>query len=160
MRIVFDLDRLSYEELLGYFFRLHDPTALNRQGNDVGTPYRSAIFYENEARRRVAEAVKAKVETSGKRKRPLTTEIVPASEFWLAEEYHQDYLQKTLAATAATSSGTECGERNFRSRTARRSTGFAPPLSTFASERSPVGGLTTGVRRRTRFPQPGPQTKS
>ncbi|MEK7799791.1 MAG: bifunctional methionine sulfoxide reductase B/A protein [Acidobacteriota bacterium] len=94
VRVVFDPDRLSYEDLLGYFFRLHDPTTLNRQGNDAGTQYRSAVFYANEAQRRVAEAVKARVEASGKWKRPLTTEIVPAAEFWLAEEYHQDYLQK------------------------------------------------------------------
>lgn len=94
VRVVFDPDRLSYEDLLGYFFRLHDPTTLNRQGNDVGTPYRSAIFYQNDTQKRIAEQVKAKVDASGKWKRPLTTEIVPAAEFWLAEEYHQDYLQK------------------------------------------------------------------
>jgi peptide methionine sulfoxide reductase msrA/msrB len=94
VRVVFDPDRLSYEDLLGYFFRLHDPTTLNRQGNDAGTQYRSAVFYANEAQRRVAEAVKARVEASGKWKRPLTTDIVPAAEFWTAEEYHQDYLQK------------------------------------------------------------------
>ncbi len=94
VRVVFDPDKLSFEGLLGWFFRLHDPTTLNRQGNDVGTQYRSAIFYQNEEQRRVAEAFKAKVDASGKWKRPLTTEIVPASEFWLAEDYHQDYLQK------------------------------------------------------------------
>jgi len=94
VRVVFDPDRLTYEELLGWFFRLHDPTTLNRQGNDAGTQYRSAVFYQNEEQRGVAEAVKARVEASGKWKRPLTTEIAPAAEFWLAEEYHQDYLQK------------------------------------------------------------------
>jgi peptide methionine sulfoxide reductase msrA/msrB len=94
VRIVFDPDKLSYEELLGYFFRMHDPTTLNRQGNDIGTQYRSAIFYENDEQKRIAEMAKAKVEASGKWKRPLTTEIVPAGEFWPAEEYHQNYLQK------------------------------------------------------------------
>jgi len=94
VRIVFDPDRLSYEDLLGWFFRMHDPTTPNRQGNDVGTQYRSAIFYENEEQRRVAEKVKTGVEASGKWKRPITTEIVAATEFWPAEEYHQNYLQK------------------------------------------------------------------
>jgi len=94
VRIVFDPQRLPYEELLGYFFRMHDPTTPNRQGNDVGTSYRSAIFYEDEAQRQTAEAVKARVDASGKWKRPIVTEIVPASKFWSAEGYHQDYLQK------------------------------------------------------------------
>jgi peptide methionine sulfoxide reductase msrA/msrB len=96
VRIVFDPNRLSYEDLLGYFFRMHDPTTPNRQGNDVGTQYRSAIFYLDEEQRRVAEKVKAHVEASGKWKRPIVTEIVPATEFWPAEEYHQNYLQKHL----------------------------------------------------------------
>jgi peptide methionine sulfoxide reductase msrA/msrB len=94
VRIVFDPERLTYEELLGYFFRMHDPTTPNRQGNDVGTQYRSAIFYESEEQRRIAEKVKASVEASGKWKRPIVTEIVPATQFWPAEDYHQDYLQK------------------------------------------------------------------
>ena len=94
VRIVFDPERLTYEELLGYFFRMHDPTTPNRQGNDVGTQYRSAIFYESEEQRRIAEKVKSSVEASGKWKRPIVTEIVPATQFWPAEDYHQDYLQK------------------------------------------------------------------
>jgi peptide methionine sulfoxide reductase msrA/msrB len=94
IRIVFDPRRLSYEALLGYFFRMHDPTTPNRQGNDVGTQYRSAIFYADEGQRLTAEAVKARVAASGKWKRPIVTEIVPAGEFWTAEAYHQDYLQK------------------------------------------------------------------
>ena len=94
VRVVFDPSKVSYEELLGWFFRLHDPTTMNRQGNDVGTQYRSAIFYQNDTQKRIAEQVKAKVDASGKWKRPLTTEIVPATEFWMAENYHQDYLQK------------------------------------------------------------------
>ena len=73
---------------------MHDPTTPNRQGNDVGTSYRSAIFYEDEAQKRTAETVKARVDASGKWKRPIVTEIVPASKFWPAEGYHQDYLQK------------------------------------------------------------------
>jgi peptide methionine sulfoxide reductase msrA/msrB len=94
VRIVFDPDKLSYEDLLGWFFRMHDPTTPNRQGNDVGTQYRSAIFYENDEQRQIAEKVKARVDASGKWKRPITTEIVAATEFWPAEDYHQNYLQK------------------------------------------------------------------
>ena len=94
IKITFDPSRVSYEDLLAFFFKIHDPTTLNRQGNDVGTSYRSAIFYNNDEQRKVAEAVKAKVEKSGAWKRPVVTEIVPAKEFWSAEDYHQDYLQK------------------------------------------------------------------
>lgn len=93
VRVTFDPDRISYEDLLGWFFRMHDPTTVNRQGNDVGTQYRSAIFYVDDQQRRVAERVKARVDASGKWKRPVVTEIVPAGEFWPAEAYHQDYLE-------------------------------------------------------------------
>ena len=94
VRIVFDPGRLSFEDLLGWFFRMHDPTTSNRQGNDVGEQYRSAIFYADESQRRTAEEVKARVDASGKWRRPIVTEIVPATPFWPAEEYHQDYLRK------------------------------------------------------------------
>jgi methionine-S-sulfoxide reductase len=73
---------------------MHDPTTLNRQGNDVGTSYRSAIFTHSEAQRQTAERVKAEVDASGKWKRPIVTEITPAGPWWTAEEYHQDYLIK------------------------------------------------------------------
>ena len=92
VRVTFDPQRLSYEALLGYYFRMHDPTTLNRQENDVGTQYRSAIFYTSPEQKRVAEAVKASVDKSGKWKRPLVTQIVSAGKFWPAEAYHQDYL--------------------------------------------------------------------
>jgi methionine-S-sulfoxide reductase len=95
VRIVFDPSILSYESLLeDWFFRLHDPTTLNRQGNDKGTQYRSAIFYLSDNQRTVAERVKARVSESGKWKNPVVTEIVPASTWYTAEEYHQDYLRK------------------------------------------------------------------
>ncbi len=94
VRVTFDPARLSFEDLLGWFFRMHDPTTPNRQGNDVGTSYRSAIFFTSEAQRQTAERVKERVNASGKWKRPVVTEITPASEFYRAEEYHQDYLQK------------------------------------------------------------------
>ncbi len=92
--ITYDPTRISYEQILEFFFKMHDPTTLNRQGNDMGTSYRSAIFYHDDEQRQSAERVKAKVDKSGAWKRPVVTEIVPAKEFWTAEEYHQDYLQK------------------------------------------------------------------
>ncbi len=95
VKIVFDPALLSYETLLErWFFRLHDPTTLNRQGNDRGTQYRSAIFYLNDAQRATAETVKARVDASGKWPRPVVTEITAASTWWPAEAYHQDYLVK------------------------------------------------------------------
>jgi peptide methionine sulfoxide reductase msrA/msrB len=94
IRVVFDPKRISYAEILGYFFRMHDPTTMNRQGNDVGSQYRSAIFYHDEAQRETAERVKAEVDRSGKWGKPIVTEIVPAGPFYTAEAYHQDYLEK------------------------------------------------------------------
>jgi peptide methionine sulfoxide reductase msrA/msrB len=94
VRVVFDPQRLTYEALLGYFFRMHDPTTKDRQGHDVGSQYRSAIFYHSEGQREIAERVKDEVNRSGKWKDPVVTQIVPAGPFYKAEEYHQDYLVK------------------------------------------------------------------
>ena len=94
VRVVFDPRRISFEQLLGWFFRMHDPTTKNRQGNDIGTSYRSSIFYTSPAQQQTAEEVKVRVDESGKWKNPVVTEIVAASDFWSAEEYHQDYLVK------------------------------------------------------------------
>lgn len=94
VRVVFDPTKISYEELLGYFFRMHDPTTENRQGNDRGTQYRSAIFYNSDEQRKTAERVKGMVNQSGKWKDPVVTQIVPAGDFYRAEDYHQDYLVK------------------------------------------------------------------
>ncbi|XXY06131.1 bifunctional methionine sulfoxide reductase B/A protein [Sorangium sp. So ce185] len=95
VRIVFDPAKVSYAELLEkWFFRMHDPTTRNRQGNDVGTQYRSAIFVTTPEQRRVAEEVKARVDRSGKWRAPVVTEIVEAGAFTRAEEYHQKYLVK------------------------------------------------------------------
>lgn len=94
IEVEFDSSRLSYENLLDYFFRMHDPTTLNRQHNDVGTQYRSAIFYSSETQKQTAEAVKARWAKSGKFSRPITTEITAAGKFYSAEEYHQKYLVK------------------------------------------------------------------
>ena len=94
VEIVFDPDRISYEEILRFFFRFHDPTTKNRQGNDVGTQYRSTIFYHDDAQRETAQRVVKEVDASGTWSRPLVTEIVPVSKFWPAEDDHQDYLQR------------------------------------------------------------------
>jgi peptide methionine sulfoxide reductase msrA/msrB len=95
IRITFDPKKLSYADLLEHwFFRMHDPTTANRQGNDVGTEYRSAIFYTSDEQRKVAEEVKARVNASGKWKRPIVTQIVKEAAFTPAEDYHQDYLEK------------------------------------------------------------------
>lgn len=94
VRVVFDPEHISYEEILDYFFRLHDPTTKNRQGNDVGTQYRSVIFYQGDKQKEAARRVTERVNASGKWPRPVTTEIVTAGPFFSAEDYHQDYLQK------------------------------------------------------------------
>ncbi|OWK69666.1 peptide-methionine (S)-S-oxide reductase MsrA [Pedobacter sp. AJM] len=94
IEIVFDPETLSYRRLLEYFFQIHDPTTKNRQGNDVGTSYRSAIFFENDTQRETANELIAEMEASGIWPGKIITEVVPAEDFWNAEEDHQDYLQK------------------------------------------------------------------
>ena len=95
IRVTFDPTVLSYEDLLEqWFFKLHDPTTLNRQGNDVGTQYRSAIFPQTPEQAAIAERVKARVQASGKWRRPITTTIEAAGPWYSAESYHQDYLRK------------------------------------------------------------------
>jgi peptide methionine sulfoxide reductase msrA/msrB len=97
VRIVFDPAKTSYEALLRFFFRIHDPTTPDRQGNDVGTQYRSAVFYHSDEQRRTAERVKGEVDASGKWRAPVVTQIAPAAAWWRAEDYHQDYLVKNPA---------------------------------------------------------------
>ena len=94
MRVEYDPAEISYEELLEVFWKIHNPTTLNRQGPDVGTQYRSAIFYHNEVQKKTALKSKEKLEKSGNYKNPIVTEIVPAKKFYRAEEYHQKYLEK------------------------------------------------------------------
>ncbi|MDX6770713.1 MAG: bifunctional methionine sulfoxide reductase B/A protein [Elusimicrobiota bacterium] len=94
VRVVFDPATLSFHQLLRWYFRMHDPTTKDRQGNDVGSSYRSAIFYKNDEQRRVAEEFKAKLGKVGGWGKPIVTEIVPAGDYWKAEEDHQDYLVK------------------------------------------------------------------
>ncbi len=92
LKILFDPTLVSFEALLKLFFKLHDPTSTNRQGNDIGTQYRSSIFFLDEDQKKVAERVKALVDTSGVWKKPVVTEILAASDFYSAEEFHQKYL--------------------------------------------------------------------
>ena len=94
VQVEFDPTRVSYEQLLHVFWENHDPTTLNRQGPDVGKQYRSAIFFHSPEQEAAAKASKLALEQSGKLRRPIVTEITPASEFWRAEEYHQQYLEK------------------------------------------------------------------
>ena len=94
VQVAYDPARVSYEQLLNTFWESHDPTTLNRQGPDIGTQYRSAIFFHSPEQERVARASKEKMQASGKFRRPIVTEITPASAFYRAEEYHQKYLAK------------------------------------------------------------------
>jgi len=94
VQVEYDPSKTSYEELLNVFWSVHDPTQLNRQGPDVGTQYRSAIFFHNAEQEAAAKAAKAHLERSGRYRKPIVTEIIPASEFCMAEEYHQQYFEK------------------------------------------------------------------
>lgn len=94
VQIVFDTTKVSLAEVLQVFFKTHDPTTLNRQGNDEGTQYRSSIFYRNEEQRKVAEDIKSGLDKSGAFNDPIVTEIVPFTAFYKAEDYHQDYYNQ------------------------------------------------------------------
>jgi peptide-methionine (S)-S-oxide reductase len=94
LEITYDPDRVSYQELLEVFFNAHDPTQLNRQGPDRGTQYRSVIFYHSPEQQQAATAAIAKLTAARKFSQPIVTQVVPASTFWPAEEYHQKYLEK------------------------------------------------------------------
>jgi peptide-methionine (S)-S-oxide reductase len=94
VRIAFDPAKISFREILEVFFTIHDPTTLNRQGADVGTQYRSAIFYHSDEQKRVAEEVIAEIASSGIWKNPIVTEVTPVPEFYSAEDYHQEYFAR------------------------------------------------------------------
>jgi peptide-methionine (S)-S-oxide reductase len=94
VEVEFDPAKVSYEHLVDAFFKLHDPTQLNRQGPDYGTQYRSAIFFHSPEQRMAAQAAKEALAKSGKFAKPVVTEIVPAQQFYKAEDYHQQYLAK------------------------------------------------------------------
>jgi peptide-methionine (S)-S-oxide reductase len=94
IEIIFDPSRMSYRQLLEFFFQIHDPSTMNRQGNDRGTSYRSSIFYTTDEQRRVAEDTIADVDASGLWPGKVVTEVTAASDFWEAEPEHQDYLER------------------------------------------------------------------
>ncbi len=94
IEIIFDPRVTSYRQILEYFFQIHDPTTLNRQGNDRGTSYRSAIYYTSDAQKRIAQETIADVNTSGLWPGKVVTEVAPATDFWEAEPEHQDYLER------------------------------------------------------------------
>lgn len=94
VEVVYDPERVTYEQLLDVFWENHDPTTLNRQGPDVGSQYRSAIFYLDAEQEAAARASKERLEQSGRFRRPIVTELTPASAYHRAEEYHQQYLEK------------------------------------------------------------------
>ncbi|MCU1321219.1 MAG: peptide methionine sulfoxide reductase [Acidobacteriaceae bacterium] len=94
IEVVFDPQRISYRQILEFFFQIHDPTTLNRQGNDVGSSYRSAIFYTTDEQKKIAEGTIADVDASGLWPARAVTEVVPAAPFWEAEPEHQDYLER------------------------------------------------------------------
>lgn len=94
VEVTYDPEKISYNELLRIFWNNHNPTTPNRQGPDIGTQYRSVIFYYTDKQQELAEASKKEIEESGKFKDPIVTEIIPATTFWKGEEYHQQYLAK------------------------------------------------------------------
>jgi len=94
VEVTYDPEDVSYEQLLKIFWGLHDPTTLNRQGPDIGTQYRSGVYYHNKEQQEKATSLKTKLDTSGHFKHPIVTEIEPAKTFWRAEEYHQKYFQR------------------------------------------------------------------
>ena len=99
VEVEYDPSRVSYDDLLRVFWENHDPTQLNRQGADVGSQYRSAIFYHGDEQKQAADASKQQLEKAGRYKRPIVTHILPATHFYRAEEYHQQYLEKRGLAT-------------------------------------------------------------
>lgn len=94
VQVVFNPEKVSFQKLVEYFFRLHDPTQVNRQGPDYGTQYRSVIFWHSEEQKKIATAVMRELTTAKKFKAPIATQLVEASTFWKAEEYHQRYFEK------------------------------------------------------------------
>lgn len=94
VRVEYDPKKITYEELLNYFWRLHDPTTVDRQGYDIGNQYRSVIFYHEPEHEAIAKASKTAFDVSGVFKSPAVTQILPATTFWKGEEYHQDYYAK------------------------------------------------------------------
>jgi peptide-methionine (S)-S-oxide reductase len=102
VQVTFDPDKVSYQQLLDVFWKMHDPTQVNRQGPDFGTQYRTAIFFHSPEQEAIAKKSKQALDASGSFRRPIATEITPAGPFWPAEEYHQRYLEKRGATSCHT----------------------------------------------------------
>ena len=102
VEVLFDPSEVTYRELVEFFFSIHDPTTLNRQGPDVGDQYRSAIFYHNKEQKKIAHEVKERLQKEGKFRTPIVTQIAPAAEFYQAEEYHQKYFATNRTPTLFT----------------------------------------------------------
>ncbi len=94
VRVEFDPARVSYQQLLDRFWETHDPTTLNRQGPDVGTQYRSAVFFHDAEQEAAVRAAKESLQESGRYRNPIVTEVTPAPDFWIAEDYHQQFIEK------------------------------------------------------------------
>ena len=92
VNVTFDTDVVSFQDILNVFFTVHDPTTLNRQGNDVGPQYRSGIWYHSDEQKRIAEETIKRIDSEGLFSNPIVTEVTPASTFWVAEDYHQNYF--------------------------------------------------------------------
>ena len=114
VQVTFDPAEVAYQDLLAVFFTIHDPTQLNRQGNDVGTQYRSAIFHHSEEQKREAEALIRKLTEERLFKAPIVTEVVPASRFYVAEDYHQEYFARVGRANPYCTSVVEPKVAKFR----------------------------------------------
>ena len=140
VEIVFDPERISYRDILEFFFQIHDPTTKDRQGNDVGTSYRSEIFYTSDDQRQVAEETIADVDASGLWPGKVVTEVSEAGPFWEAEPEHQDYLQRIPTATRATSCGLTGSCRTAR-RPPRAATISAPQPSSSWCTKTPQPGV-------------------
>ena len=94
IEVEYDASKITYADILGYFFRMHNPTTVNQQGNDKGTQYRSVIFFHNEEQKKVATDLIKKITDAKKWDKPVVTQLVPVTKFYPAEDYHQDYLKK------------------------------------------------------------------
>ncbi|HET9580833.1 MAG TPA: peptide-methionine (S)-S-oxide reductase MsrA [Usitatibacter sp.] len=120
VRVTFDPGQLSYRDLLSVFFTIHDPTTRDRQGNDVGTQYRSAIFYHSPEQKRIAEEVIERLDAEKLWSAPIVTQVVPASAFYIAEDYHQEYFQRVGASNPYCSYVIEPKVAKFRRKFAER----------------------------------------
>ena len=145
IEIVFDPQKLTFRKLLEFFFQIHDPTTMNRQGNDRGTSYRSAIFYTTDEQKRTAEDTIADVNASGIWPGKVVTEVAPAGPFWQAEPEHQDYLERyPKTASSSTWEATSPGTPQAKPKSCKSSTPIHRRQSKFSRVLIHPNGTTTG----------------